>query len=374
VIETAALICLRSSASRRRKASTLKPPSRVSVIVASYNEEKNVDSKLANLFKQNYPKELMEVICVDSSTDKTPYLIKAWQQRYPSIRLILEDRRRGLAHALNIGYSAANGDIVVKSDCDILHDPDSIGNLLTNFSDERVGAVSGRQVLLGKNEVESGYRTLLDKKRELESRFGSAYIFETFSGFRRTLLEHIDEHSVADEPELALKIRKKGFYTILDENAIFYEQSPTSKLERLKQKQRRAQGHIQVHLQQRGILLSLGRGVFERIIFPTSFFTIVVNPFLLLATLALAVIRLLSSGFDPLAMIVTLSFVGGLTAYLLEMPKYLAGFLESQLALVIGWFMFIFKGPSHMWSKQESTELAQGRFNTPFDPKLHEVS
>jgi len=351
VIETSVAAKVRPHNRVERTFATQAELPSISLIVPTYNEEKNIDTKLQNLFEQSYPKERMEIIVVDSSTDSTPRKVGAWMDRVPNIRLVTEPQRMGLAHALNLGYSAARGDIVIKSDCDILYDEDSVSNIVMNFADPKVGAVSGRQKLRSGNDVESGYRELLNKKRRLETRFGSAYIVDPFCAFRKSLVEKIYERSASDDAELAIKIRKKGFYSIFDENAVFYEQTPKSKLERLKQKQRRAQGHIQLHLQQRSILLKRDLGIFSSLIFPATFWTVVLNPWLLLTVIMLAFGEILSFGLSPVALTTLLGLCVGLVSYLLGKPKYLAGFFESQMALLVGWFVLILKGPSYMWTK-----------------------
>jgi cellulose synthase/poly-beta-1,6-N-acetylglucosamine synthase-like glycosyltransferase len=352
--ETIGMICLRalrkSFVYNTKKCDPTKLPF-ISIIVASYNEERNVDAKLENLFSQQYPENLMEIIVIDSSTDATADKVKIWQQKYPNLRLIVEKKRKGLAHALNIGYSVAKGNVVIKSDCDILHDPQSMKNLIVSFDADKIGAVSGRQLLSSENKIESGYRYLLNWKRKLESHFGSAYIFETFCAFRKNLIGSLNERSVADEAEMALKVRTRGFYTIFNENAVFYEKSPRSKLERLKQKQRRAQGHIKVHLQNSHIILKQKPDIFSWIIFPTTFFTIIVNPWLLLAMLAISVFQLLTSGLSMLAMLIVVLFISTFAMYSIGKPKYVAGLFESQIALIFGWFVLILKGPSYVWSK-----------------------
>ena len=51
---------------------TFQPKTKVAVIVAARNEEGNISDCLNDILKQNYPKELFEIIAVDDfSSDKT---------------------------------------------------------------------------------------------------------------------------------------------------------------------------------------------------------------------------------------------------------------------------------------------------------------
>jgi cellulose synthase/poly-beta-1,6-N-acetylglucosamine synthase-like glycosyltransferase len=52
---------------------------KVSIIIPTYNEVNLMESKLNNIVSQSYPKELMEVIVVDSaSNDNTPNIVREW--------------------------------------------------------------------------------------------------------------------------------------------------------------------------------------------------------------------------------------------------------------------------------------------------------
>ena len=85
---------------------------KVTIIVPTYNEASIIKDKLDNLYAQDYPRDKLEIIVVDSaSTDKTPQLVKQWKQKHPDInlRLIEEPVRRGKAKALNKALEHATG-------------------------------------------------------------------------------------------------------------------------------------------------------------------------------------------------------------------------------------------------------------------------
>lgn len=324
----------------------------VSIVVATYNEEKRIIQKLDDLTRQNYPHQRMNVIVVDSSLDSTRQLVRQWAFQHPRIDLVLieELTRMGLAHALNLGYQSATGDIVIKSDCDIMLERDAIRTIVSTFADPRVGAVSGKQLLSNDSKVEGGYRKALDRKRTIESKFGAVFQFDPFCAFRKSLIEKISEKSVADDAEMAIKTRRKGFATLFEQKAIFFESTPRGVVKRLLQKQRRAQGHIIVAIQNRDILFRKEFGLFGMVFFPITFAMLVVNPWLVIAMIS-------SLG---IAYLLNLSFLGGLfgtvviaTAaliYLTQRPSLLAGFLESQLALIIGWIHLIIYGREYKWT------------------------
>ena len=91
---------------------------RVSVVVPTLNEARNLPHVFAGL-----PAELFEVIVVDGlSTDDT---IDVAQQLRGDVRVILEERF-GKGSALACGFAAARGDIIVTLDADGSADPSEI--------------------------------------------------------------------------------------------------------------------------------------------------------------------------------------------------------------------------------------------------------
>ena len=189
----------------------------VSVVVPTYNEEDTIVHKLRNLMEQNYSNT--EIIIVDgASEDKTVELIEKFvKDNGFDLKLIKEEERRGKASALNDVFKCCSKEIVVITDADATWEKDTLKKAVSNFSDPNVGAVTGRQILLNPNQslatkVEKTYRNIYEVLRVGEQAIDSTPIFHgEISCFRRSLIENISEDSMADDSELAVKIRKKGF-------------------------------------------------------------------------------------------------------------------------------------------------------------------
>ena len=328
---------------------------KVSMVVATFNEEEIVRKKIENIISLNYPKENLEIIFVDSSTDTTRQIIREFKEKSDlNIILFEEGERKGLASALNTGYALASGEIVIKSDCDLLLDENSVKEIVKHFSDPGIGAVSGAIRVLNQSNIEIGYRTIFERLRLAEANLDSTYLFNPFCAFRKKLIQPIDRKSVADDAELALKIRQSGYRTIYSPTAVTYEVSPTSIKERIKLKSRRAQGHIRLIFQNLKMLLNPKYGKFGLIIFPANFFMIILSPWLILFTLITGFIYLYSLLGLLLSSITILIFLTLITiVYLKAKPKTVAGFLDSQLNLLIGFVKLIVKGPEFKWAKDK---------------------
>jgi cellulose synthase/poly-beta-1,6-N-acetylglucosamine synthase-like glycosyltransferase len=126
---------------------------KVSIIVPTYNEVGLIRGKLDDIASQDYPRELMEVVVVDSaSTDGTPNIVREWMESHRDFKVILveEGVRRGKAYALNRALEVAMGDVVVITDVDSTWPSrDTLANALSWFSDPLVGAVTCLKVPAG---------------------------------------------------------------------------------------------------------------------------------------------------------------------------------------------------------------------------------
>jgi len=328
---------------------------KVSLVDATFNEENAVEKKIENLTGINYPRDRMEIILVDSSTDATREIIKKFIAASDiNVKLFEEEERRGLASALNKGYAMATGEIVIKTDCDIPIHEDSVREIVKQFHSPSVGAVSGAIRIVNQSDTEIGYRSIFERLRLAEANLDSTYLFNPFCAFRKELIQPIDQRSVADDAELALKIRKSGFKTSYSPTAVAYETSPTSLSERVRQKSRRAQGHIRLIIQNLDVLLNPKYSRFGLFIFPANFFMMILSPWLILLSLVICFIYLLNlAGLIISSMILLLFLVLIAAAYVKSTPKILAGFLDSQLNLLVGLFKLVTKGPDFRWTKNK---------------------
>lgn len=115
----------------------------VTIIVPAYNEATVIGRKLENLLNLEYPLERLQIIVVsDGSTDATDSVVEA-AANDGRLTLIRVAERRGKANALNVGLSAATGEIVVFSDSSIMLDPNALRAIVVPFGDPAVGCVSG---------------------------------------------------------------------------------------------------------------------------------------------------------------------------------------------------------------------------------------
>lgn len=325
----------------------------VSIVIPTYNEELLIGKKLDNIFELEYPHELIEVVIIDSSTDNTPEIIRNYQKKYNNIRLIGEGERAGLATALNKAYATAKNQIVVKTDCDSFLHKDALLHMAANFADPEVGGVCGKQVVINKSKVEEGYRSIQSKLQIVESWLDSTIIFHgPFSAYRKDLIVPIDPASLADDSELAVKIRKQGYRTIIDPDIMFYEASQSRFFKRRMQKDRRGKGLIRLLLQHKDVLFNPKYGKYGMVVFPMNYFMMIVSPYLLLA-LFLSVLFAVYSYTMPGAIglcVVVIAFIYLGQADKLFILEPIYSFVDTQISLLVGGLGLVFgKKSSGTW-------------------------
>lgn len=262
----------------------------VSIVLPTYNESQIIEAKLDDLLALEYPMEQVELVVVDSSTDGTREIISDYfaEIENPELNLIEEDERRGLAPALNMAYGLASNEVVVKTDCDSKLPENVLREAVANLADDDVAAVTGQNVeVLGGSKVESGYRGVQSHIQQLESHLDSTLIFHgPFSAFENDQIVPIDENSLADDTELALKLRRQGTRVVFDPAVRYMEASHSSFRKRRKQKDRRGMGLIRLLVQHRDALGKYGR--YGRIVLPFNWWFMIISPWLLAMTLVIA--------------------------------------------------------------------------------------
>ena len=200
----------------------------VSVIMPCREEEKYLARALTSILANDYPRDRMEVLVVDGmSTDGTREIIAAFARKNPCIRL-LDNPKRIVPTAMNIGIAQARGEVIVRVDAHSTYPPDYISSLVA--WQEKTGAdnVGGswrirpggdtsmaRAIALGLAHPfgvgNAYYRIGVSAPRWVDTVPFGCYRREVFS--RHGLF---DEDQVrTEDDEFNLRLRKKGGRTLL---------------------------------------------------------------------------------------------------------------------------------------------------------------
>ncbi|WP_313137845.1 glycosyltransferase family 2 protein [Paracoccus jeotgali] len=152
------------------------PPTKVSFVVAAYNEAPVIADKVHNTLALNTGGAEVEMIVVsDGSDDGTADIVRAIGD--PRVT-VLEPGRVGKAQALARGIERCTGEIVVFSDANAILEQNSLVAMLRHYADPAVGGVCGQITVGGKSGgigfAESLFWRYDQQLKHAESRLGGA--------------------------------------------------------------------------------------------------------------------------------------------------------------------------------------------------------
>jgi poly-beta-1,6-N-acetyl-D-glucosamine synthase len=223
----------------------------VTVVIACHNEANNIEARIKNLLSADYPARLLEIVIVsDGSTDLTPDIAC----RYDSnrVKVFAYNGRRGKATALNIGAKIASGEVIIFADARQWFEPDAIKELVSNFADARVGAVSGELLLDGDADATVGEGVGLYWKyekwiRKSESRFNSVIgATGAVYAIRRRLWHPLPKETILDDVYTPMRIALAGSRIVFDEKARAHDIATDSASREFSRKVRTLTGNYQL--------------------------------------------------------------------------------------------------------------------------------
>ena len=348
----------------------------VSIIIPTYNEEKVIQRKLENTVNLLDPKEKMEIIVVDDgSTDRTLGIARRFNRNLKKkIKIIASIKNKGKPTALNKACKAARGEIIVVTDADVFISKNSLTALLSNFSNQRIGAVCGRETIENPNNnfvtgIEYQYRNLFHMSRVIEKSLGFPPI--PFHGglmaFRKRLYTDLPPDTIGDDHEVAVRVWKSGYDVIYDPSAAFSEYATQSLREIYEQKRRRAQGIVQCILRNRDLLFGKESGEFGRLRFPVLTSEFLVCPFvffigitsLVLHTLLFADLTVWLLGLSLILVFMTISSVISCFSkkWYWGIPLAIFGLLIFQVAMVHAVMDILLGSPDVQWKKIDGQRI-----------------
>lgn len=238
------MLAMRSYAPKSQEIITDGPM--ISVLIPARNEETSLPATLEAMIVQNY-KNFEVLVCDDNSTDGTWEVISRYAQMDKRIRGIqgrpLVDGWRGKVFAMEQMLHQAKGEIVLITDADIHHAPNSLSYGYSALIKNKADMVSGyaresvrslwTQVLISASLFITVFYVLLPLQRKFSKPFFAMAIGQ-YLMVRTSVLRSMGgfscmKHVVTDDIELAKQVVKHGYkQQFLDLNPILrvtmYEQ------------------------------------------------------------------------------------------------------------------------------------------------------
>ncbi len=193
----------------------------ISVIIASFNEERNIRETIQRVYK-TMPN--CELILVEGGTDKTIEIAEEEKKKHPSMIIIHNKEDKGKGQAIRVGIAAATKPIMAQVDADSQFPPEELPGLIKPILEKKADIVFASRFVKGStiedgsltrmrrlaNYVVSGFTSLLCGTRLTDVNAG-------FKAWKSDVIRDIDMqcNHFGYEPEIAIMAAKKG-YTIIE--------------------------------------------------------------------------------------------------------------------------------------------------------------
>ncbi|MFT4680835.1 MAG: glycosyltransferase involved in cell wall biosynthesis [Granulosicoccus sp.] len=117
----------------------------ISIVIPLYNEEESLPELIQWIDKvvSGMGKSLEVILIDDGSTDSSWNVITNLQIKYPFVKGIKFRRNYGKSAGLNVGFEAAQGDVVFTMDADLQDSPDEIPEMYRMIKEDGFDLVSG---------------------------------------------------------------------------------------------------------------------------------------------------------------------------------------------------------------------------------------
>jgi cellulose synthase/poly-beta-1,6-N-acetylglucosamine synthase-like glycosyltransferase len=243
----------------------------VSIVIAAHNEGERLEKKLRNCLALDYPpRKLQIVVALDGSADRSQFLVR----RFTSHQVVLTRTKehRGKATALNRALQHATGEIVVFADVRQRLDRAAIRELVANFADEQVGAVSGELILMDGMPQEANSdvglywryeKTLRSMESQIHSLPGAT---GAIYAIRRELYRELPADTLIDDVVVPMRIVLHGKRAVFDSSAKAYDQVACCAKAEFSRKVRTLAGNYQLLMQLPQLLLPWRNPIFVQFV------------------------------------------------------------------------------------------------------------
>lgn len=195
---------------------------RISVIVATRNEEDDVPHLIKSLKEQTLPAKDFEVVFADGqSTDLTQQIIK--DEKRSHWKLIIEEEARGPAAGRNQAVSEASAPIIIFSDADNVLSKNVLSLVLKRMSEHDIQALSCKSKSYHPNQLGKLY----DLERRVWASTSSDTIPNTYEKKVFEKLGGLDEDmGFGEDRDLAHRFDQAGYERKRFPEIVFYHREP----------------------------------------------------------------------------------------------------------------------------------------------------
>jgi cellulose synthase/poly-beta-1,6-N-acetylglucosamine synthase-like glycosyltransferase len=256
---------------------------KLSIIIPCHNEETVLRRKIENTLALG--KDVKEIIVVDDhSTDGTHKLAKKIGMSIQKVKIIQNKGRNGKNTAVREALNVASEKIIGVTDCDVLLPSNTVEAINKYFKKGEVGAVClATELVFKAGNANRKYAFLYERIIRLikifESRIDSVTVPHAQAIFFKKEIGVYAERQ-ADDVDLAIRIRKKGYKVKYAGGCFFKEEVLEDKNTLREQKVRRCKAVIDSLLHHKDVLFNPKYGVFGFMCYPIDLVVFVLSPML----------------------------------------------------------------------------------------------
>lgn len=260
------LVLASIAALRPRTVSTSPVRPSITVIIAAYNEEKDIARKLGAVLEQDYPADRRKVIVTsDCSTDRTHEIVRTFADR--GVELVVLPERAGKTAAQNLAVTKARGEILVFTDATTELADGAFVKLVEPFSDPSIGCTGAQ--LEYRSDAGSAvghggglYWRYEKRVKELESRANSLIgVSGCLYAVRRSIYQPIAPDLISDLV-IALDVCERGCVSHYVPEAVAYELTNEEASPEFRMRSRVVVRSINALVQRRRLLNPFRSGLF----------------------------------------------------------------------------------------------------------------
>lgn len=258
------------------------PP--ISILVACYNEEKNIIDTINSIIDQEYEGELEIIIADDGSKDNTLKLLQeelntnlSWKNK--NVFILLNEVNRGKSAVLNDALKIADYDTIITIDSDTILHKNALINIVSKFKSDDYSAVAGSVRV--NNSKENIYTRMqywdyilgIASVKQAQGIYESTLVAQgAFSCYKRDVLYQLGwSNTIGEDIVLSWDMLKLGYKIGHANNAIVFTNVPNKYINFFKQRKRWSIGLIEAFRRNWHILFMPSKGlpfIWYNLLFP----------------------------------------------------------------------------------------------------------
>jgi len=211
----------------------------VSIHIPVYNDAKVITGTIDACLDLDYPKEKLEIIIIDDSTDQTTNIVRQYERpSSPRIKVIHRESREGYkAGALNRAMEASRGEFFLVLDADTVPKKNFLTEAIPHFyTNDRIAFVQGKLSAMNKGTswLTQSFSLIYDWYRiHIQSALHKGGLFTCSVGsavvYRKAAIEDVGSwtsDTVAEDLDMSYKLNINGWKGAFVPDAVCQDEAP----------------------------------------------------------------------------------------------------------------------------------------------------